>query len=100
MTCEQCGNILRGHRLTMLKELAGDGKLFRIWQEQIPNDGLIYLDLFNAETVLAVNLKILAEILVHQSYNFIKPLQLIIAFGRVLASGVFLAEGEEHRVTN
>lgn len=88
-----------GHRLTMLREPNGDGEIIRRWQEQIPNDGLLrYLDFFNSETLVPVNPKALAEILVHKTYDFIKPPQLASGLGRILGVGVFLAEGEEHKV--
>lgn len=88
-----------GQRLTMMREPSGDGEIIRRWQEEIPNDGFLrYLDFLNSETLVPVSPKALAEILVHKTYDFIKPPQLIFGLGRILGVGVFLAEGEEHKV--
>ena len=65
----------------------------------IPNDGLIrYLDRFNQEKVVLTNPKALAEVLVQKTYDFIKPPQLSKGLGRILGIGVFLAEGQEHKI--
>lgn len=96
---EQGGNILMGQRLKMMREPNGDGENIRRWQEQIPNDGLLrYLDFFNSETLVPVSPEALAEIFVHKTYDFIKPPQLTSGLGRIIGVGVFLAEGEEHKV--
>ena len=69
------------------------------WLESIPNNGIIrYLDIFNAERLTIVSPQGLAEVLVHKSYEFVKPSQLRKGIGRILGIGVFLAEGEEHKV--
>ena len=74
------------------------GELYRSWVEDIPHDGVIrYLDLFNSERLIVVNPKALAELLVHKTYEFIKPPQLVSGLGRILGVGVFLAEGDEHK---
>ena len=75
------------------------GQLYRAWLEDIPNDGLIrYLDIFNSERLLVTNPKVLGEMLVQKAYDFIKPPQLVGGLSRILGVGVFLAEGEEHKV--
>lgn len=48
--------------------------------------------------MLVTNPKALAEVLVHRSYDFIKPARLRVGLGRVLGVGVLLAEGDEHKV--
>ena len=74
------------------------GELYRTWLEEIPNDGVIrYLDFLNSERLLVINPTALAELLVHKTYNFIKPPQLVSGLGRILGVGVFLAEGDEHK---
>ncbi len=44
------------------------------------------------------NPKVLGEMLVQKAYDFIKPPQLVSGLGKILGVGVFLAEGEEHKV--
>lgn len=69
------------------------------WNNEIPNDGLIYYNyLFNAERVLVTGPKALAEVLVEKNYNFIKPRTLVQGIGRVLGIGILVAEGDEHKV--
>ena len=86
-----------GQRLRLLKE--PNGEPFRRWQQEIPHDGLLrYLDIFNTETIVPVGSKALAEILVHRTYDFIKPPRLVKAIGHIFGLGVFLAEGDEHKV--
>lgn len=69
------------------------------WTNEIPNDGLIYYNyLFNADRILITNPKSLAEVLVHKSYDFVKPRQLVDSLTRFLGIGLLVAEGEEHKV--
>lgn len=66
---------------------------------EIPNEGLIYYRfLFNSERVLVTSPKALAEVLVHNNYDFVKPKKLVEGVGRILGVGVLLAEGDEHKV--
>jgi len=65
----------------------------------VPNDGVIwYKAAFNSERVLVTNPKALAEVLVTNSYDFIKPKQLSQTIGRILGIGILFAEGDEHKV--
>ena len=81
----------------MLSE--GSGDVMRGWLEEVPNDGLIrYLDIFNLERIAVVSPKGLAEVLVSKSYEFTKPPQMINGIGRIIGIGLFLAEGDEHKV--
>ena len=93
----QGGSFLLGHRLLLFKEPSGH--LYRTWQREIPNDGIIrYFDVFNTETILPLSSKALAEVLVHKAYDFIKPPQLTAGIGQIIGIGIFLAEGDEHKV--
>ena len=88
-----------GHRLMMMRE--ANGETIRRWQHEVPNDGLIrYLDLLNRETLVPLSSKALAEITVHKAYDFIKPPQLISGLSKILGNGLFLSEGDEHRVSH
>lgn len=65
----------------------------------MPNDGVLYYRwLFNEPRVMVTTPKALAEVLVHRSYDFIKPERVRNGLGRVLGVGVLLAEGDEHKV--
>ena len=77
----------------------GHGDCIRAWTEEVTNDGLIrYFHLFNRERVTVVSPKGLAEVLVSKNYEFTKPPQMIKTIGRILGVGLFLAEGDEHKV--
>lgn len=66
----------------------------------MPNDGIIrYLDFFNLERVVVVSPAALAEVLVHKCYDFEKPPQLRKGISRILGMGLFLAEGDVHKVS-
>ena len=57
---------------------------------EVPNDGIIrYFDVSNLERLVVANLRVLAEVLVHKSYEFIKPPH---GLGRILGVCLFLAE--------
>ncbi|KAL9006362.1 MAG: hypothetical protein Q9188_000898 [Gyalolechia gomerana] len=76
-----------------------NGKSFREWQHDIPNDGIIkFLDLLSSETVLVLSPKALAEVTVHKAYDFIKPPQVRGFLAKILGVGLFLAEGDEHKI--
>ena len=71
----------------------------RNWIDQVPNDGIFrYLDIFNRERLVVTDPKALAEMLVHKSYEFVKPPPFVSSIGRILGVGLLLAEGEEHKV--
>ncbi|KAL8695760.1 MAG: hypothetical protein Q9201_007965 [Fulgogasparrea decipioides] len=81
----------------MLGEVNGDS--FREWQNNIPNDGIIrFFDLLSSEAILVLSPKALAEVTVHKAYDFIKPPQLRGFLAKVLGVGLFLAEGDEHKI--
>ena len=87
-----------GNCFTILK--AGLGEVLRAWVDEIPNEGIIrYLDYFNGERLAVVGPTALAEVLVHKSYDFEKPALLRKGTSTVLGMGLFLAEGENHKVS-
>lgn len=86
-----------GHFWQMME--AGPGNVLRSWANSVPNHGLIrYLDFFNLERVAIVGPAALADVLVHKCYDFEKPPQLRKGISRILGLGLFLAEGEVHKV--
>ena len=90
-------SFLMGQFFYMLKRPHGEST--RTWLETIPNDGIIrYLAIFNSERLTIVNSKGLSEVLVQKSYEFVKPAQLRKGLARILGVGIFLAEGEDHKV--
>lgn len=75
------------------------GQPFREWINNTPNDGIIrYLDVMNIERLVVTKPKALAEVLVHKSYEFIKPWSISSGIGRIFGIGLLLAEGDEHKV--
>lgn len=82
--------------------LAGLGRTadpMRQWVNEVPNDGMIrFLDIFNAERIPFVSPKALAEVLVHKSYDFIKPPRFTSLLAEITGIGLLLAEGDEHKV--
>lgn len=80
-----------------MKEPAGE--LLRTWVEEVPNNGLIlYHDIFNLERIAVVSPAALSEVLVQKCYDFEKPPQLRKGISRILGLGLFLAEGDVHKV--
>ena len=70
------------------------------WINSIPNDGLIYYTgLLNAERLLITSPQALGEVLTTKSYDFIKPAMVRNGLGRILGTGLILAEGDEHKVS-
>ena len=82
----------------MLK--ARPGEVLRSWTNTVPNQGIIrYLDFFNLERLAIVGPDALADVLTHKCYDFEKPPQLRKGISRILGMGLFLAEGEVHKVS-
>ena len=78
----------------------GHGEVLRLWANEVPNEGIIrYLDFFNMERLAIVSPAALAEVLVYKNYDFEKPANLRKGISRILGMGLFLAEGDEHKVT-
>ena len=91
------GSFINGHYSTFIREPSGDPA--RRWNNEIPNDGLIYYTgVLNVERLLVTGTKALAEVLVQKNYDFIKPKLFTEVIGQMLGIGVLLAEGEEHKV--
>lgn len=75
------------------------GKAQQRWANEIPNNGILrFLNMFNEEWLLITGTKALAEVLTTNNYDFIKPSRLSGGLGKLLGVGVFLAEGEEHKL--
>lgn len=92
-------SLLMGHFWQILATFPGD--VLRSWANSVPNDGLIrYLDFLNLERVAVVNPAALADVLVHHCYDFEKPPQLRKGISRILGLGLFLAEGDVHKVSS
>lgn len=91
-------SFLMGHFWRMME--TGPGDVLRSWANGVPNNGVIrYLDFFNLERVAIVSPAALAEVLVHKCYDFEKPPQLRKGISRILGLGLFLSEGEVHKVS-
>lgn len=87
-----------GHFWQMID--TGPGVVLRSWTNSVPNQGLIrYLDYFNLERLAIVSPAALADVLVHNCYDFEKPPALRKGISRILGDGIFLSEGEVHKVS-
>lgn len=88
-----------GHFWQMM-EARNPGIVLRSWVNGVPNNGLIrYLDFFNLERVAVISPAALADVLVHKCYDYEKPAPLREGISRILGMGLFLAEGEVHKVS-
>lgn len=88
-----------GHFWQMME--TGPGNALRLWANTVPHHDIIrYLDFFNLERVAIVSPAALADVLVHKCYDFEKPPQLRKGISRILGLGLFLAEGEVHKVSD
>ncbi|KAI4195026.1 MAG: hypothetical protein LQ350_007442 [Teloschistes chrysophthalmus] len=75
------------------------GKVQQRWANEVPNNGIIrFLHIFNEEWLLITGTKALAEVLTTNNYDFVKPAIFAGGLGKLLGVGVFLAEGNEHRL--
>lgn len=94
----QGGSFLMGQFTDQLR--GNPGEPYRRWVNEIPNNGLVrYLDIFNLERVAVVKPRALADVLVHNNYDFEKPETLRRGISRILGMGLFLAEGDAHKVS-
>ena len=92
-------SLFMGHSPFTLRTSPGDA--LRRWNNCIPNQGIIrYLDFFNLERLAIVSPAALAEVLNQRCYDFEKPPQLRKGISRILGMGLFLAEGDVHKVSD
>lgn len=91
-------SFLNRHFVLILKDPSGLPQ--RRWINEISNEGFLrYSTLLNTERLFITSPAALGEILVRRSYDFIKPPFLRDEATKLLAAGVLLAEGNEHRVS-
>jgi cytochrome P450 len=88
-------SIFFGHTLRIISEPSG--MPMREWVDTISNDGLIRYIFAHKEHVLLTDGGAMGEVLTRSSSIFQKPLYLRRGLGRIVGSGVLLAEGDEHR---
>ncbi|PVH73748.1 cytochrome P450 [Cadophora sp. DSE1049] len=75
-----------------------NGEPYRRWLSSVPNNGLIrFRTLFNQERIFLTSTDALREVLVTNSYDFVKPEQASFTFRKVLGDGVLVAEGASHK---
>lgn len=90
------GSLINGHFSRIMNEPAGTPH--KEWIAQMPNEGLIvYGGFLNEERILIVSPQALGEVLTTNSYEYIKPALVRNGLGRVLGTGLILAEGDEHK---
>ncbi|KAG4436975.1 hypothetical protein IFR05_007545 [Cadophora sp. M221] len=75
-----------------------NGEPYRRWISEVPNQGLIrFRVLFNQERIFLTSTEALREVLVTNSYDFIKPEQASFAFRKMLGDGILVANGASHK---
>ncbi|KAG4414963.1 hypothetical protein IFR04_011891 [Cadophora malorum] len=75
-----------------------NGEPYRRWISSVPNKGLIrFRTLFNQERIFLTSTEALREVLVTNSYDFVKPEQASFTFRKILGDGVLVAEGPSHK---
>ncbi|KAH7330478.1 cytochrome P450 [Rhexocercosporidium sp. MPI-PUGE-AT-0058] len=75
-----------------------NGAPYRRWISEVPNRGLIrFRVLFNQERIFLTSTEALREVLVTNSYDFIKPEQASFTFRKILGDGVLVANGATHK---
>ncbi|KAH7319192.1 putative P450 monooxygenase [Rhexocercosporidium sp. MPI-PUGE-AT-0058] len=85
-----------GYPSVLLK--SPNGNLFLKLITEIPNEGLIrFPGLFNSDHLLLTGPSSLGEVLVHKSYDFEKPKELVKFLRIILGDGLILVEGDVHK---
>ncbi|KAI9715718.1 MAG: hypothetical protein M1828_000733 [Chrysothrix sp. TS-e1954] len=85
-----------GHFLDILRN--PPGHVQAKWMEQVPNKGLIqYRQMFNAQRIQMTSPQAVKEVLVEQSYNFIRPKRVASGLSRIVGNGVLITEGDVHK---
>ncbi|KAH7383505.1 cytochrome P450 [Cadophora sp. MPI-SDFR-AT-0126] len=75
-----------------------NGEPYRRWLSSVPNNGLIrFRTLLNQERIFLTSTDALREVLVTNSYEFVKPEQAGFTFRKILGDGVLVAEGASHK---
>ncbi|OCL06974.1 cytochrome P450 [Glonium stellatum] len=65
---------------------------------EIPNDGIIHFrTFFHTDRLLLADPRALADVLVHKSYDFEKPLWVRSFLRQFLGDGLLMTEGDEHK---
>jgi cytochrome P450 len=65
--------------------------------EEVPNDGIIGMGALGHIRLLVTKPGPLADILVHHSYDFVKPTKVRNFLRRILGDGLIIVEGDRHR---
>ncbi|QGA14014.1 hypothetical protein EYB26_001666 [Talaromyces marneffei] len=74
-------------------------ELVREWKKTIPNPGLLrYYVVGNQERLVALSPKAIGDLLVNNSYDFIRPEIARVQLSKVTGEGLLVAEGDVHKV--
>lgn len=74
------------------------GQHFLEWSEATPNDGLLLLrSPFNKSRLLVTKPRALADLLVTNAYDFVKPKRIRDFLRKVLGDGLIIVEGDVHK---
>lgn len=73
------------------------GQLLQELIQQVPNDGILALRELTDIRLLVTKPSVLAELFVHQSYDFEKPPNMRKFLGKLIGNGLITAEGDSHK---
>ncbi|KAL4800775.1 cytochrome P450 [Aspergillus venezuelensis] len=74
------------------------GSTYSKWMNTIPNNGIIaYRSIFNQDRLLLTSPKAIAEVLVHNTYAYMKHPAERSVIGRFLGDGLTISEGDTHK---
>ncbi|KAF2740058.1 cytochrome P450 3A4 [Polyplosphaeria fusca] len=87
---------IAGHGFKMFQRPPGSSELAMI--KDTPNDGLVFFhSFFHEGRLILTSPSALAEVLVHKSYDFEKPIWVRAFLEKFLGHGLLTTEGEEHK---
>lgn len=96
LPCPPGGRTILGHVLATVEKPVGIR--LRIWNETIPNDGILRVrELFGADGLMITSPNLLKEILVDNTYDYVKSPPVRRVLHLILGNGVINVEGDEHR---
>ncbi|KAF5667213.1 cytochrome P-450 monooxygenase [Fusarium heterosporum] len=88
-------HVSAAHRSLVVKDKAA-GDLFLELAEQYPGEDLIMLNSLRSH-VCIMNPQLLADLLVHNCYDFTKPKRISSFLRHILGDGLIIVEGEPHK---
>jgi cytochrome P450 len=96
MLTETAQSIINWSHQTLIETKRPSGDLFLDLIQKYPGEELINLSAFDFE-VLVAKPRMLADLLVHRAYDFVKPPKVSGFLRHVLGDGLIMVEGDQHK---